>query len=448
MTDRDAPLPSSPRPSRRRPRRGDVATYRIRVDLEHASPPIWRRLDVRSDIGLDAFHQVLQAAFAWTDSHLHRFALGDSVFDRDAETFLCPYDAEEGDDGLPAEGVHLDETLTEPGDLLRYCYDYGDSWDLTIALESINPLGHPLSDAGPAATCVDGRRAAPPEDCGGLRDAVDLAGVLDDPAHFDLADINRALTSPYMQLLDIGANPRLVHLLNRLRETEMGDELVTRVVLLAQPTPAAFQLAEKSTALRPFLWFLDRVGDDGLPLTSAGYLKPTDVTAAAAVVPDAVEWIGTKNRESQTYPVLFFRESMQDLGLLRKYRGRLLLTKAGAAARGNPEQLWRHIADRLPLGKDQSVDAPAGLLALVLAASSPNQTVSLRLVAPALNHIGWRHADGRPVTADAAGWATSATLGVLENITTGPRGFRQRNQISAAAAELARKAIMSPHRTR
>jgi hypothetical protein len=69
---------------------------------------------VRSDIGLDVFHQVLQSAFGWTDTHLHRFALGGSPFDRNTELFLCPYDVEEGeDDGVPAKDVRLDETLSD-----------------------------------------------------------------------------------------------------------------------------------------------------------------------------------------------------------------------------------------------------------------------------------------------------------------------------------------------
>jgi Plasmid pRiA4b ORF-3-like protein len=164
----------------------------VRVDLEQAKPPIWRRLDVRSDIGLDVFHQVLQGVFGWTDSHLHRFALGGSPFDESTEPFLCPYDAEEGeDDGTPAKDVTLDETLSEPGDVLRYCYDYGDSWDLSIVLESVLPM----VGSAPIAMCIDGRRAAPPEDCGGLRTAADLAEVFEDPAQFDLDEINQALNS-------------------------------------------------------------------------------------------------------------------------------------------------------------------------------------------------------------------------------------------------------------
>jgi Plasmid pRiA4b ORF-3-like protein len=185
------PAKPEPRPSLQKPRRSAPALLRVRVDLEQAKPPIWRRLDVRSDIGLDVFHQVLQSAFGWADSHLHRFALGGSPFAHNSELFLCPYDVAEGDDdGMPAKDVTLDETLSEPGDVLQYCYDYGDSWDLIIALESVLPL----DESAPVAVCINGRRAAPPEDCGGLREAAELAEILEDPTHFDLEEINQALT--------------------------------------------------------------------------------------------------------------------------------------------------------------------------------------------------------------------------------------------------------------
>jgi hypothetical protein len=150
------------RPELRRPPRSDVAIYRIRVDLDQAEPPIWRRLEVRSDLPLDVVHRVLQAAFDWTDSHLHRFSLGGDPFDRASQLFLCPYDVEEGEEddagGIPASGVRLDETLQEPGDVLHYVYDYGDSWDLTLRLEHVLPA----SPDSPPAVAVGGRRAAPP----------------------------------------------------------------------------------------------------------------------------------------------------------------------------------------------------------------------------------------------------------------------------------------------
>lgn len=433
------PARSEQRPSLRKPRRSDAAVFRVRVDLEHATPPIWRRLDVRSDIGLDVFHHVLQRAFGWTDSHLHRFALGGSPFDQNTELFLCPYDAEEGeDDGTPAKDVRLDETLSEPGDVLRYCYDYGDSWGLSIVLESVIPI----VGSTPVAVCTDGRRAAPPEDCGGLRTAPDLAEVLEDPARFDLDEINLALNDPYMQLRDSGADPRLVEILNKLRYTRFGDNLVLRLMSLAL-SRSEVSTADRTASLRPVLWFLNHVDGDGLSLTSAGYLKPDDVTAVAAVMPTMADWIGTANRESHTYPVLWFRESLQKLGLIRKYRGRLLLTKAGSSLRDNPDALWDYIAGRLPIGKTDSMDVPAGLLTLTFVASDPAAGPPLGHIAEALSELGWRHSDRSPVSADAVRWATEDTIRVLENITIDPPRRSERRQFSDVAAQLASDALLN-----
>jgi hypothetical protein len=158
------PKPAA-RPEFRRPRRGGVVIYRIRVDLDHAQPPIWRRLDLRSHLPLDVVHQVLQVAFDWTDSHLYRFSLGGHPFDKHSQLFLCPYVEEgeqEDDGGLPASEVRLDETLQEPEDVLHYLYDYGDSWELTLRLEEILPGNRRLPDRN------RGRRSAR-RTTGGLR---------------------------------------------------------------------------------------------------------------------------------------------------------------------------------------------------------------------------------------------------------------------------------------
>ena len=138
-------------PSRRRPRR-DPATMVLRIDLVGVKPPIWRRVEVPSTLMLDQVHDLIQVLFGWTDSRLHRFALGSSVWDRHAEAFLCPYDVEEGDvdGGVGARQVRLDEVLAEPGEVLRYVYDYGDAWLHVLKLETIRPepCVHPAVLAG------------------------------------------------------------------------------------------------------------------------------------------------------------------------------------------------------------------------------------------------------------------------------------------------------------
>lgn len=178
------------RPDHRREPSPTRQVLTLRVDLHGATPPIWRRLDLRSDLSLNDLHDVLQVAFDWAGSHLWRFAAGGDPFDLGAQLFLCEFDVEEGeDDGLPAGEVRLGELLQERGDRLEYVYDYGDNWDLRIVVESVREAE---PEAAPARA-TGGHRAAPPEDCGGLRDGEDLATVLEDPARFDVAELDREL---------------------------------------------------------------------------------------------------------------------------------------------------------------------------------------------------------------------------------------------------------------
>jgi hypothetical protein len=180
----------------RRPPLQQVRIFRVRVDLKGSQPRIWRRLELRSDLTLDLMHRILQTSFSWTDTHLWRFSIGGEPFSRSGQAFLCPWDVEEGEEddaGAPAASdVRLDEVIQEPGDILFYVYDYGDSWELKLKLEDVSE-----ADADPpAGLVVGGRRAAPPEDCGGITDGAELAEILEDPERFEIDVINALLRSP------------------------------------------------------------------------------------------------------------------------------------------------------------------------------------------------------------------------------------------------------------
>jgi hypothetical protein len=142
----------------------------VRVTLqESADPEIWRRLRVPADIRLDRFHQVLGAAMGWQDSHLH-------VFERGSDRYGFPdLDLDIRDD----REVTLGALLAQPGDRLRYEYDFGDSWEHEIVLEAVEQADHDPS-------CTDGAGRCPPEDVGGIPGYEDLRRVLatpDDEGH-------------------------------------------------------------------------------------------------------------------------------------------------------------------------------------------------------------------------------------------------------------------------
>jgi hypothetical protein len=41
------------------------AVLQLKVSLKGAKPPIWRRLQVRSDVTQDELHAIIRAAFTW-----------------------------------------------------------------------------------------------------------------------------------------------------------------------------------------------------------------------------------------------------------------------------------------------------------------------------------------------------------------------------------------------
>jgi pRiA4b ORF-3-like protein len=426
------------RPDLRRTRRRDAVVYRIRADIDDATPPIWRRLDVRSNLTLDLLHQVLQVAFDWTDSHLHRFSLGGGAFEHDSQLFLCPYDVEnrewdEDGDGLPAATTRLDETLAEPGDVLHYLYDYGDNWQLTLRLEEVLPAGNDC----PAAIVVDGGRAAPPEDCGHLVDAESLAEVVPDPALFEPERVNRGFGDAYFVLREAGVDVRLVDMVHQLTYTPYGDDLTKTALTLAGSNP--MDAIDWTPHLRAHQWFLDRAEDRGIPLTTAGYLKPADVESASKVVPAMLDWFGEKNREVHCYPLLQFREGMQSMGLLRKSKGTLLLTKAGEAARGDTGKLVKHLASRLIPKSGEKFDVQATLLMLAYAAASPECVVPYPTITALLAELGWRYPSGQ--APDVSVLYHLPAHHALLNVTDQPVPLTRPRLVSPAAAALARRAL-------
>lgn len=161
------------RPSRR-PRRRTPALYRLRVDLDGSKPPIWRRLELVSDLRLDEVHEALMCAFEWHGHHLHEFRMAGDP--RTAERFVPDEDL---DDGTPETTVRLDQLLAKAGDRLHYMYDFGDDWSHTLRLEEI--LAYDASR--PRARVVGGRRAAPPDDCGGIYGYDALLATIADSTH-------------------------------------------------------------------------------------------------------------------------------------------------------------------------------------------------------------------------------------------------------------------------
>ena len=418
--------------TRRRTPLGAPARFIIRLDLKDSHPLIWRRLAIRSDVTLDAVHRVIQAAFGWYDGHLYRFALGGAPFDPAAEAFVCALDVDEGDPATPLDEVRLDETLQESGDVLHYVYDYGDHWDLAVTLERIVEL-----DDDVTARCLGGERAAPPEDCGGVRDAVGLAELLDDPAAFDIDAVNAALIDPFAALADSGVRREVIDLLTDTRGTPWGDDLVVRT--LAAMEPMDIDEAERAACLAPITWLLNRIGPEGMALTSAGYLKPEIVRELWGILPSNIDWpVGS--REINAGPMVFWRKALAAVGLIRTLKGQLVLTKVGIAACQDIDVLWAHLAERLLISDRDDFTRTVRLLSMICAASSSEDPHGD--AAHLLTQLGWRSPSGGLDVYTVLDVDRDAHT-ILENVATEAVTWSGNRRLSPAAIALARAALQA-----
>jgi len=146
--------------------------YQFKVTLLGFKPLIWRRIQVQ-DCTLDKLHEHVQTAMGWTNSHLHQFVIREKRY---------------GDPGLMDDLDGIDSTATMVSEILpktgkrfrfKYDYDFGDGWEHEVLYEGSPPLErgkkYPL--------CLEGERACPPEDIGGVWGYVDYLEALEDPKH-------------------------------------------------------------------------------------------------------------------------------------------------------------------------------------------------------------------------------------------------------------------------
>ncbi|GAB94980.1 hypothetical protein BJY21_001738 [Kineosphaera limosa] len=463
-------------------------TLRVRVDIDDAKPPIWRRLELAGDLTLEQLHVVVQSAFGWVGYHLHSFApqVGGTV-DRRRRPFPNEGTEEFCDERLPPESeVRLDQVLRAEGDRLIYEYDFGDSWEHTIRVEKVLPRG----EGDPRARCVAGRRAGPPEDVGGIWRYNDLVaswdsfgeenptppelgedellelrewvGIEFDPADAELEGLDldqmlglveRAMESGKL-LVD---NPRLAPAFTELVQgaARAGalplispSVALSGLDLAAEPVGAAragvfagLTPQEAAAVTEPWQHLLRFLGPQGVELTAAGNLRPAVVESMVTEFQLSTEWAGRGYREDQTPSVAGLRKAATSLGLVRKVKGRLLPTKAAISAT-EPVRMWRMVADRLTRGREE-FERQAAVIALLVAADRSLEVSALevfRILAPqVLGAVGWRVGGDAPsawhvVHASEVVWAVLEFSGCLD----------ADGHVSEAGGRLAQAALLAP----
>ncbi|TFD78617.1 plasmid pRiA4b ORF-3 family protein [Cryobacterium psychrophilum] len=385
--------------------------FTLRIDIVDSAPPIWRRLSLPSNLTLDRLHDVLQAAFGWTDSHLHQFTPADDLHRHEFEGILTPFDLAEGEEGVLESELRLDQLLGAPGDTLSYAYDFGDDWEHLLTLETVEPATTPS-----AVRCLDGGRQGPREDSGGIHYYDHLIEVATTPGHRDYRQMQDEISAfelwNFRDDIDLDAINRA---LDRVMNAEQalawlrahgGQSPVATLVAtvgedaqrylagflaaarISEPVGVTLDEAKKATAVIRTL--LRHVGE-GIRLTGAGFLPPAAVIALMAELDPEGRSYGKANREANMPSLFALREVVTGLGLLRKYKGMLVLTKRGVQLRDAPLKLWHYLAQRMPVERTpHGHDSALVLLMLVAAGEAKSLGEMAQLLDVLTSVVGWQ----------------------------------------------------------
>lgn len=148
--------------------------FQFKINLLKSQPPIWRRIQVQ-DCTLDQLHEYIQTAMGWENSHLHHFRINEQLF---GNPDLIQEDFEDMD-YEDSTTIRLSDILPRSGEQFRfqYEYDFGDAWNHEILFE-----GCPEAEKGRKyPVCLEGKRACPPEDCGGSWGYPDFLDAIQNP---------------------------------------------------------------------------------------------------------------------------------------------------------------------------------------------------------------------------------------------------------------------------
>jgi hypothetical protein len=168
--------------------------YQFKITLQGSNPPIWRRIQVPEECTFFYFHVVIQDAMGWEGYHSHSFKMTDP---KTGKTIILSDESDEEDfeedDFFKQFGMNFDSRFPMVRDendahlssyfsLLNkkatYEYDFGDGWRHKIILEKVLPFESGIM----YPRCLAGKRACPPEDCGGIWGYEELLEIIKNPS--------------------------------------------------------------------------------------------------------------------------------------------------------------------------------------------------------------------------------------------------------------------------
>jgi Plasmid pRiA4b ORF-3-like protein len=153
----------------------------LRIQIREIEPPIFRVIQVTNTRTFHLLHEIIQWSFGWDHAHLYEFKVG--------RTKIAEPDAEFDEPPFPRHprATRIGDLVSKDVARFTYVYDLGDEWIHDIAVErrfAPDPaVRYPI--------CLDGARAAPPEDCGSTPGYGHFLEAWRDPKHEEHEQMRR-----------------------------------------------------------------------------------------------------------------------------------------------------------------------------------------------------------------------------------------------------------------
>ncbi len=155
------------------------SVYQFRVSLLDVEPEIWRTIQVPADYSFWDLHIAIQDSMGWLDCHLHAFYARDEN-DNSLEIGIPDEEGLDEEEIIPCWEIPIAEIFSDSGQKMLYVYDFGDDWRHSLVFEGMHAAGRKKYPR-----LVDGNRACPPEDCGGVGGYQRLVEAMKDETHED-----------------------------------------------------------------------------------------------------------------------------------------------------------------------------------------------------------------------------------------------------------------------
>ena len=153
--------------------------YQFKITLEEVKPVIWRRIQVPEKYNFWDLHVAIQDAMGWDDYHLHQFEIKNPITGEKDLIGMVDFEELHEAELIPEQETKIKQYFSLTNKVARYEYDFGDCWQHKITLEKILPIEPGIK----YPRCIEGARACPPEDCGGVWGYKNLLKILNNPRH-------------------------------------------------------------------------------------------------------------------------------------------------------------------------------------------------------------------------------------------------------------------------